>query len=184
MVYAISSRTPFLYGSAAEVAQVKAVLINGPSYLSDERKISILDGGQKIFISPHKHIKKDVFENNRESKPYGLLDLVGKFTANEFFETLTGVGRFSDFVTGMHCGIGHIIGYNDDGVCTFCYIGFGKFDSGKRQTGWYDIELERKLSNIYEKYIVSLQDADRTVALRQAMNYYRGSNVTRSEFWK
>lgn len=181
VIYAISSVTPFLYGTATDVNQIQAVLLNGPPYLSDARSISITDDKTSFSIRPYKKVSNDEFEYNSESKPYGLLELAGKLTAEDSFKILTDIGNFLDFVTGMHCGIGHIVGYSNDGICAFCYIGFGKRDSGRRPTGWYDFELEQKLPNIYKKFTTAAQDPSRNVVLRQAMNYYRGSNVTRSD---
>lgn len=87
--------------------------------------------------------------------------------------------NFLTFTKGMHNGFGNLFAYDNHNELAFNLVGFTRHDTTKRQTNWYDIEIQRDLPDIFLLFSKSFKDPICQKALLQAINFYRASNTSR-----
>jgi len=84
------------------------------------------------------------------------------------------------FMKGSHCGLGNLHAFDSSGEIAYRLLGFSQNDkSDRRQTNWFDIEKQNDLPAIFDKFSAAMGDETANQALRQTINFYRASNVSR-----
>lgn len=149
------------------------------------------DRFQAVVLSPPDFLKKDIVLQNAQSSsfvlsPFSTKSSNGclltsdlKLDASDPFLPLRNLITFLTFVKGGRCGVGNLIALAYDGSIAFQLIGFSGNDQGKRQTNWFDFEIQADLSNIFACFTLAAQDDKTSLALIQTINYYRASNASR-----
>jgi hypothetical protein len=84
------------------------------------------------------------------------------------------------FMKGSHCGFGNLHAFGSEGDVSYRLLGFTPNDkSVRRQTNWFDIEVQKDLPAVFSKFSLAMEHETTNQALRQTINFYRASNVSR-----
>jgi hypothetical protein len=146
----------------------KAIVLSPPNFL---RKPIILKGAESLVFEINH------FFNIRHNAC--LLTSNLKFNAREPLAPLSNLIEFLTFVKGSLCGVGNVQAFAPDGSTAFSLLGFTRNDDGKRETNWFDYEVQGDLPEIFGLFAVASTDPKTRLALRQTIGFYRASNVSR-----
>ncbi|WP_086053217.1 hypothetical protein [Pseudoruegeria sp. SK021] len=159
---------PILLAHSTSGIGFKAVLISAPTFL--QKPITLRDAHSNEFeITPptSKDCTTCIVSSSQNVVSENLLGNLQSFLT------------FLTFVKGSHSGFGNLTASSENGEAAIELIGFTKNDSDKRQTNWFDVEVQNHLPEVFFAFSSSMTDAAAKHALRQSINFYRASNASR-----
>ncbi|WP_206539718.1 hypothetical protein [Leisingera sp. ANG-S5] len=169
IVEARLSREPLVLIDKSDSKKFEAALISAPRFLKNP--ILLIDkNGNKFEIKPSKSaegatcfIRSDLHLN-----------------AKDPLKPLAPFINFLTFAKGCHCGLGNLFAYAENDSIAFRSLGFSRNDQGKRETNWFDIEIQKDLPEIFSQFSLASAEEKTNKALHQTINFYRASNVSRT----
>lgn len=86
---------------------------------------------------------------------------------------------FLAFVRGGFSSLGHVLGKNAPDELAFACLGFMRCDPYIVEQGWYGLGIGPDIRPLFSNFVATLRDNDDAPVVRQAIGYYRASNVIR-----
>lgn len=168
IVEARLSRAPLVLVDSPNSKRFEAVLLSAPLLVSEP--IFLCDqNGTKFELNPFKS----------EDGATCLVRSDMELEASAPLKPLETLLNFLTFAKGCHCGLGHMFAYDENNSVAFRLLGFSRNDIEKRETNWFDIEIQNNLPEIFLLFSKASTDSLTNKALRQTIDFYRASNVSR-----
>lgn len=163
------SREPLVVTSSSVANSFKAVLLSPPKFIA--RPIELIGSDTSRFI---------LTPFARDTREGCFISSDVKTEATNPFMPLHTIIQFMTFMKGSNCGLGNLQAFDSDGEIAYQLIGFSQNDhSVRRQTNWFDIEIQEDLPAIFHKFAKAMEDETTNKALHQTINFYRASNASR-----
>ncbi|MBE1296349.1 MAG: hypothetical protein GJ678_08925 [Rhodobacteraceae bacterium] len=168
---------------------VEARLAREPLVLFDKPNSTRFEA---VLLSPPKFISAPIVlhdenKNKFEIEPLEtaegaacLLRSSLHLSAEDPLRPLSPILNFLTFMKGCHCGLGNLFAYDEEDAVAFRLLGFSHSDVEKRETNWFDIEIQKNLPEIFTLFSGAFSDDLTGRALRQTVSFYRASNASRS----
>lgn len=160
-------REPLVLPGNGNAQGFKAVLVSAPEFLKLPIKL-IDECGIGFEIMPFK-----------ETKSSYLLGSNAQLDSENPLKPLANLIDFLTFVKGAHCGLGNLIAFDKHEATAFQLLGFTRTDTLERQTNWFDLGIQKDLPTIFQDFVQAMSDGKTAQAIRQTINFYRASNVSR-----
>lgn len=168
-IEAQSAREPMVLTVSPSAASFKAVLLSPPDFLGKPITLVASDTHEYCLTPFARDTAKGCFISS---------DL--ETSATEPLLPLQTIRYFMTFMKGSHCGLGNLHAFDRSGEIAYRLLGFSQNDGAvRRQTNWFDIEIQDDLPAIFNKFSISMGNEKTNQALRQTINFYRASNVSR-----
>lgn len=163
------TREPLVLMEKPTSDRFEAVLLGAPRFLS--KNIPLVDSsGTKFELRPPK--------TEEGEKCVIHSDLALK--AGTPIKPLGTLLNFLTFVKGTHCGLGNLFAFDKGDQLAFRLLGFTPVDLGKRETNWFDIEIQSSLPEIFLLFSKASENELTRKALGQTIDFYRASNASRN----
>lgn len=163
------ARLPMVLVASPSAVSFKAVLLSPPDFI--KKPIKLLAADQHEYcLTPFAS----------DTTGGCILSSNQKTHASDPLQPLETISYFLTFMKGSNCGLGNLHAYDSSGEIAYRLLGFSKDDRpAKRETNWFDIEIQNDLPAIFDRFSKSMEDKTTNQALRQAINFYRASNASR-----
>ena len=162
------TRVPLVLEDSPKSKRFEAVLLSAPMF----RTIPIIlydENGIKFEIEPFKP----------EEGSMCLITSDMNLDAESPLNPLSTLLNFLTFVKGSHCGLGNLFAYDANDAVAFRLLGFSRNDPAKRETNWFDVEIQQCLPEMFLMFSKASTDELTNRALRQTIDFYRASNASR-----
>ena len=168
-VEARPQREPLVLQFSEKAQLVRGVLLSPPKFI--QKAITLREEGS-IFheLAPFR----------TQSSTACLVTSNLNSDAKAPMKPLSNLIDFLTFMKGSHCGVGNLVAFDNEGEVAYNLFGFTKNDAGKRETNWFDIEIQEHLPVIFNLFSSAMSNPVTRRALRQTISFYRASNASRA----
>lgn len=182
------TRCQYRFDLGLEAFEMEAQLARLPLVL---KSLPRAQSFRAVLLSPPRLIKKSILLRENEKCEFEIIPfqtrncspcLVSSNLALDTSDPIAPLSNFNTFITfmkGSYCGFGNLVASNKDGSTAFQFLGFTNNDPMKRQTNWFDIEIQNYLPDIFKCFSSASANETTRRALRQAISFYRASNTSR-----
>jgi len=177
---------PVVFDFNRKICRVEAVFLNSPSsgWGRDELRFNCMGAEMRYReYSSCKEFKENKRGYARDTLATSSVLIEGlSYQTSKRDEIVREVRNFSSFlafVRGGLCGLGNIVGRDENGEVSFAYLGFGPTDPFFVESGWCDEDLMGAVPALFDKYRQEMKDEERAGIIRRTVNFYRASNRAR-----
>lgn len=167
-VEAIFATEPVILDEGRAATSIEAVLVNSPGLITAPIPL-VSHAGTSFRIEP----------SSSKAGATSVLKSDIPLRVDDPLAPLSDLISFLTFTKGSYWSLGNVVASDKEGKVSFRLLGFSKLDNEKRETNWFDIEVQNQLPEIFKLFSATRADNLARKALSQAINFYRAANASR-----